>query len=48
LTKLLIFIEAKVQKHFKKVTKADQERIIKVLNTLEKEGVSARLDIKKL
>jgi len=30
------------------VPKRDQERIIEVLNTLEKEGLSARLDIKKL
>ena len=28
--------------------KRDQKRIIEVLNTLEKEGLSARLDIKKL
>ena len=26
----------------------DQKRIVEVLNTLEKEGLSARLDIKKL
>ncbi len=28
--------------------KRDQERIIEVLHTLEKEGLSARIDIKKL
>jgi mRNA interferase RelE/StbE len=48
LTKHLVFIEAKVQKQFKKLPKADQERIIEVLNTLENEGFSARLDIRKL
>jgi mRNA interferase RelE/StbE len=48
LTKHLVFVEVKAQKQFKKVPKRDQERIIEVLNTLEKEGLSARLDIKKL
>jgi mRNA interferase RelE/StbE len=48
LTKHLVFVEVKAQKQFKKVPKRDQKRIIEVLNTLEKEGLSARLDIKKL
>jgi mRNA interferase RelE/StbE len=48
LTRHLVFVEGKAQKQFKKVPKADQERIIEVLNTLEKEGLSARVDIKKL
>ncbi len=48
MTKHLVFVEVKAQKQFKKVPKRDQKRIIEVLNTLEKEGLSARLDIKKL
>ena len=48
MTKHLVFVEVKAQKQFKKVPKRDQERIIEVLNTLEKEGLSARFDIKKL
>ena len=48
MTKRLVFIEGKAQKQFKKMPKADQEKIIELLNTLEKEGLSARLDIKKL
>ena len=48
MTKHLVFVEVKAQKQLKKVPKRDQERIIEVLNTLEKEGLSARLDIKKL
>jgi len=48
LTKHLVFVEVKTQKQFKKVPVRDQARIIEVLNTLEKEGLSARLDIKML
>ena len=48
MTKHLVFVEVKAKKQFKKVPKRDQKRIIEVLNTLEKEGLSARLDIKKL
>jgi mRNA interferase RelE/StbE len=48
LTKHLVFIEAKAQKQLKKVPERDRERIVEVLYTLEKEGFSARLDIKKL
>ncbi len=43
-----VFVEAKAQKQFKKVPKHDQERIVEVLHMLEKEGLSDRLDIKKL
>jgi len=43
-----VFVEVKAQKQFRKMPKRDQTRIIEVLNTLEKEGLSARLDIKKL
>jgi len=48
LTKHLVFVEVKAQKQLKKMPVRDQERIIEVLNTLEKEGLSARLDIKML
>lgn len=46
--KHLVFVEGKAQKQFKKVPKVDQGRIIEVLNALEKEGLSARIHIKKL
>jgi mRNA interferase RelE/StbE len=48
LTKHSVFLEAKAQKQLKKVPVRDQTRLIEVLNTLEKEGLSARLDIKML
>ncbi len=48
MTKHLVFVEAKAQKQFKKVSVRDQARIAKVLHMLENEGLSARLDIKKL
>ena len=48
MTKHSVFLEAKAQKQLKKVPVRDQERIVEVLNTLEKEGLSARLDIKML
>ena len=48
MTKHSVFLEAKAQKQLKKVPVCDQARIIEVLNTLEKEGLSARLDIKML
>ena len=48
MTKHLVFVEAKAQKQLRKVPKSDQERIIEVLNTLENEGLSARIDIKRL
>jgi len=48
LTRHSVFVEAKAQKEFRKVPKSHQGRIIEVLNILEKEGFSARLDIKKL
>jgi mRNA interferase RelE/StbE len=48
LTKHSVFVEVKAQKQLKKMPVRDQTRIIEVLNTLEKEGLSARLDIKML
>ena len=48
MTKHLVFVEVKAQKQLKKMPVRDQTRIIEVLNTLEKEGLSARLDIKML
>jgi len=47
LTKHLVFVEANAQKQLKKMPVRDQTRIIEVLDTLEKEGLSARLDIKQ-
>jgi len=44
----LVFVEAKAQKQFRNFPKSDQDRILEVLNILEKQGISARLDIKKL
>jgi hypothetical protein len=43
----LVFVEAKAQKQFRNFPKSDQDRILGVLNILEKQGISARLDIKK-
>jgi len=48
LTKHLVYVEAKAQKHLKNLPKKDQERIVEVLNALENSGFSARIDIKKL
>jgi mRNA-degrading endonuclease RelE of RelBE toxin-antitoxin system len=48
LTKHLVFVEVKAQKQLKKMPVRDQTRIIEVLKTLNKEGLSARLDIKML
>lgn len=48
MTKHLIFVEAKAQRQFKKLSNVDQTRILGVLEALEKEGLSSRLDIKKL
>ena len=48
MTNHLVFVEARAQKQIRKAPVRDQERIIEVLHTLEKEGLSARLDIKKL
>lgn len=43
-----VLVEAKAQKQFKKLPQNDRDRIIEVLNVLDKEGLSARVDIKKL
>ena len=48
MTKYLVFIEVKAQKQLRKMPVLDKEKIIEVLNTLNKEGLSARLDIKML
>ena len=48
MTKHLVYVEAKAQKHLKNLPKKDQERIVEVLNALENSGFSARIDIKKL
>ncbi len=46
--KHLVFVEGKAKKQFKKLPKENQERILLALKTLEDEGLSTRLDIKKL
>ncbi|MCW4004363.1 MAG: type II toxin-antitoxin system RelE/ParE family toxin [Candidatus Bathyarchaeota archaeon] len=43
-----VFIESKAKKQFKKIPKDQQTRILTALNTLETEGLSNKLDIKKL
>lgn len=43
-----VFVEAKAQKQFRKLPKNTQESVFGVLKKLEKEGLSARIDIKKL
>ncbi|MDI9578118.1 MAG: hypothetical protein QM398_08300 [Thermoproteota archaeon] len=48
MTKNLVFLEAKAQKQLEKLSVQDQARIIKVLNALEEQGLSAMLDIKML
>ncbi len=48
MTKYPVFVEKRAQKQFKKASKDDQERILAVLKALEKAGLSARLDLKKL
>ncbi len=47
MTKHLVYVEGKAQKQFKRVPEIDQERILDALGVLEKEGLSARLDVKK-
>ena len=48
MTKPQVFVESKAQKQLRKTPKRDQERIIGVLKKLEEEGLSARIDIKRL
>ena len=48
MTKHLVYVEGKAQRQFKRVPAIDQARILDALGTLEKEGLLARLDIKKL
>jgi mRNA interferase RelE/StbE len=48
LTKPQVFVESEAQKQLRKTPRRDQERIIGVLKKLEEEGLSARIDIKRL
>lgn len=48
MSKYLVFVESKAKKQFKKFPKENQDRIIVALKTPENEGLSTRLDIKKL
>ena len=43
-----VFVEAKAQKQFRKLPKQAQERVLDALKRLEKNGLSARIDLKKL
>ncbi len=46
--KYMVLIESKAKKQFKKMTKDQQTRVFTALTTLETEGLSNKLDIKKL
>ena len=46
--KFPVFVESKAKKQFKNMPKENQTRILTALKTLEDEGFSTRLDIKKL
>ncbi len=48
MTKHPVFVERKAQKQLENAPKNDQQRILAVLTELQKEGLVARLDIKKL
>jgi mRNA interferase RelE/StbE len=48
LPKYLVFVERKAQKHFEKLPKDAHKRIVEALRTLQDEGFSIKLDIKKL
>jgi len=48
LPKHLVFVESKAKKQFRKMPKENQARILTALKTLEDEGLSVKLDIKKL
>jgi mRNA interferase RelE/StbE len=48
LAKYTVLLESKAKKQFKKMTKDQQTRILSALTTLESEGLSNKLDIKKL
>ena len=43
-----VLVESKAKKQFKKMVKDQQARILTALTTLEAEGLSNKLDIKKL
>jgi mRNA-degrading endonuclease RelE of RelBE toxin-antitoxin system len=48
LSKYTVLIEGSAKKQFKKMPKDHQRRILAALATLEAEGLSKKLDIKKL
>ena len=43
-----VFVEAKAQKQFSRLPQKVQERMLDVLKRLEEDGLSARMDLKKL
>ena len=46
--KYLVFVERKAQKQLEKLPKDTHKRIVEALHTLQDEGFSIKLDIKKL
>jgi mRNA interferase RelE/StbE len=48
LPKYLVFVERKTQKQLEKLPKDGHKRIVEALHTLQDEGFSMKLDIKKL
>jgi mRNA-degrading endonuclease RelE of RelBE toxin-antitoxin system len=48
LPRYTVLVESKAKKQFKKLSKNQQTRILVALSTLEAEGFSNKLDIKKL
>jgi mRNA interferase RelE/StbE len=48
LAKYTVLVESNAKKQFKKMPKDQQTRILSALTTLESEGLSNKLDIKKL
>jgi mRNA interferase RelE/StbE len=48
LPKYLVFVERKAQKQLEKLSRDAHKRIVEALRTLQDEGFSIKLDIKKL
>jgi mRNA interferase RelE/StbE len=48
LAKLVVFVERKAKKQFMRMPKEQQKRILAALAILEAEGLSNKLDVKKL
>jgi len=48
LTKFLVYVERKARKQLGKLSNETRRRVVEALSTLEREGFSMELDIKKL